>query len=62
MPPRCLVIRFRRPASAAGVRRSPSPTQSGDAASACKRWDFCVRCGVHFVDRRYVAEFGDLDA
>ena len=27
-----------------------------------ERWDFCARCGVHFVDRRYVAEFGDLDA
>lgn len=25
-------------------------------------WDFCPRCGVHFVDCRYVAEFGDLDA
>ena len=27
-----------------------------------EKWDFCARCGVHFVDCRYVAEFGDLDA
>ena len=27
-----------------------------------EKWDFCPRCGVHFVDCRYVAEFGDLDA
>ena len=27
-----------------------------------EQWDFCPRCGVHFVDCRYVAEFGDLDA
>ena len=77
MPPGCLVYSTSAPsapfaasmrataasiAPAARVRHSPSPTQSGDAASACKRWDFCVRCGVRFVDRRYVAEFGDLDA
>jgi len=24
-------------------------------------WDFCARCGVHFLDRRYVPELGDLD-
>ena len=27
-----------------------------------EHWDFCARCGAHFMDRRYVAEFGDLDA
>lgn len=27
-----------------------------------EKWDFCPRCGVHFVDCRCVAEFGDLDA
>ena len=26
-----------------------------------EHWDFCARCGTHFMDRRYVAEFGDLD-
>lgn len=26
-----------------------------------EKWDFCARCGAHFMDRRYVAEFGDLD-
>ena len=26
-----------------------------------EHWDFCARCGAHFMDRRYVAELGDLD-
>lgn len=26
-----------------------------------EHWDFCARCGTHFMDRRYVAEFGGLD-
>lgn len=42
---------------------------AGGAVSECgncgclvdEHWDFCARCGAHFMDRRYVAEFGDLD-
>ena len=42
---------------------------AGGAVAECARcgclvdeqWDFCARCGAHFMDRRYVAEFGDLD-
>lgn len=26
-----------------------------------EHWDFCARCGTHFMDRRYVAELRDLD-
>lgn len=26
-----------------------------------EHWDFCARCGAHFMDRRYVAELCDLD-
>ena len=26
-----------------------------------EHWDFCARCGTHFMDRRYVAEIRDLD-
>ena len=42
---------------------------AGGAVSECgncgclvdEHWDFCARCGAHFMDRRYVAEFGGLD-
>lgn len=26
-----------------------------------EHWDFCARCGTHFMDRRYVDELRDLD-
>lgn len=42
---------------------------AGGAVSECgncgclvdEHWDFCARCGAHFMDRRYVAELCDLD-